>query len=113
MGLVAAATQRRKYGPCRRKPANSHRNRGFAIGEFSRLSPAVFKTMFRIDRPTFFEILAKIEPEIKRNETYAINSSGHPILSTTRLAVTLRWLAGGSYLDLCFAWCFEDVILQR
>jgi hypothetical protein len=22
----------------------------------------------------------------------------------TRLAVTLRWLAGGSYIDLCFAW---------
>ena len=34
----------------------------------------------------------------------ACNSSGVPITSRTRLAVTLRWLAGGSYLDLCFAW---------
>jgi hypothetical protein len=38
------------------------------------------------------------------NVTRAINSSGSPILLVTRLAVALRWLAGGSYLDLCFAW---------
>ncbi len=34
----------------------------------------------------------------------ACNSSGAPIVLVTRWAVTLRWLAGGSYLDLCFAW---------
>lgn len=33
-----------------------------------------------------------------------MNSSGSPISIITRLAVTLRWLAGGSYLNLCFAW---------
>jgi len=39
-----------------------------------------------------------------RNEAKAENSSGAPIVLKTRLAVTLRWLAGASYLDLCFAW---------
>ncbi len=38
------------------------------------------------------------------NVTKAINSSGAVVPLKTRLAVTLRWLAGGSYLDLCFAW---------
>ncbi len=39
-----------------------------------------------------------------RNSTKARNSSGSEISITTRLAVTLHWLAGASYLDLCFAW---------
>jgi len=98
------ALQNRDKRPNRRKPANPHRNRGYAIEEFGRLTPALFKLMFRVTRDMFDEILAKIEPQIKRDATYAINSSGHPIATTTRLAVTLRWLAGGSYLDLCFAW---------
>jgi hypothetical protein len=38
------------------------------------------------------------------NVTKAINSSCAVVPLKTRLAVTLRWLAGGSYLDLCFAW---------
>ena len=31
-------------------------------------------------------------------------SSGSTITNRTKLHVTLRWLEGGSYLDLCFAW---------
>jgi hypothetical protein len=33
----------------------------------------------------------------------AFNSSSGPISLRTKLAVSLRWLAGGSYLDLYFA----------
>ncbi len=33
----------------------------------------------------------------------AVNSSGQGVALKTRLAESLRWLAGGSYLDLCFA----------
>ena len=33
-----------------------------------------------------------------------MNKSGGAISTQVRLAVTLRWLAGASYLDLCFAW---------
>ena len=60
--------------------------------------------MFRIDRATFIELEEQLDPTIKRNELKATQSSGSFIPTTTRLAVTLRWLAGGSYLDLCFAW---------
>jgi len=61
--------------------------------------------MFRVDHATFDEILIRIEPFLEEKKVEkAINSSGSPISNKTRLAVTLRWLAGGSYIDLCFAW---------
>jgi len=50
-------------------------------------------------------VLERISPFLNVcDEQKAINSSGSPIQARTRLAVTLRWLAGRSYLDLCFAW---------
>jgi hypothetical protein len=58
-----------------------------------RLSDAVFKRMFRVDRPTFDEILDLISPiMIQRDEQKAMNSSGTQIHAKTHLAVTLRWL---------------------
>jgi len=68
------------------------------------LDDTIFKRMFRVDRNTFDYILRKIEPLLSRNEVKAINSSGEVVTARTRLAVSLRWLAGGSYLDICFAW---------
>jgi len=70
-----------------------------------RLDPNTFKKMFRLDRTTFDEVTDRIRPHMRqRNKIKAINSSGAPISLKTRLAVSLRWLAGASYLDLCFAW---------
>jgi hypothetical protein len=70
----------------------------------NRLGEAIFKRMFRIDRATFDVVLSGMESDFTINATKAGNSSGEPISLMTRLAVSLRWLAGGSYLDLCFAW---------
>lgn len=68
------------------------------------LDPALFKTMFRINHATFLEVLDKITPfMVVKNDTKARNSSGSPIALKSRLAVTLRWLAGASYLNLCFS----------
>lgn len=70
-----------------------------------RLDANVFKRMFRVDRSTFDDILELISPVlVERDKVKACNSSGTPISCKTRLAVTLRWLAGGSHIDLCFAW---------
>lgn len=87
-----------------RKPRNSHRNRGFAVEEITRLSDLIFTRMFRVDRDSFYELVENIEIKLVRNEVRAKSSSGSSINTITRLAVTLRWLAGASYLDLCFAW---------
>jgi hypothetical protein len=55
------------------------------------------------NRGTFDELLELEAPLIlHRDAQKAVNSSGTPIHPKTRLAVTLRWLAGGSYVDLCF-----------
>jgi hypothetical protein len=61
-----------------------------------RLPDTMFRRMFRLDIETFFDLVQQLSPLIKRDDTDAINASG--------LAVTLRWLAGNSSLDLCFAW---------
>mmetsp|Transcript_27898 Transcript_27898/g.38425 ORF Transcript_27898/g.38425 Transcript_27898/m.38425 type:complete len:142 (-) Transcript_27898:279-704(-) len=60
--------------------------------------------MFRITRGGFEELLALISPFMHDTDEYAIYSSGSSISKRTKLYVTLRWLAGGSYLDICFAW---------
>ncbi len=70
-----------------------------------RLDDTTFKRMFRVDRATFDEILYMIEPIMAQQDAaIANNSSGSQISAKTRLAVTLRFLAGGSHVDLCFAW---------
>jgi len=83
---------------------NVCRNRGYTLDMMNLLDDALFKRMFRIDRSTFDCILCKIELMLSKNEAKTMNSSGEPISVCTRLAVALRWLAGGSYLDICFAW---------
>jgi hypothetical protein len=60
--------------------------------------------MFRVTRVAFDELVKLLEPKIAKNTEKAMNSSGSPISTITRLAVTLRWLAGGQQIDLCFAW---------
>lgn len=60
--------------------------------------------MFRVDRRSFALLETEIDGLIRRDEIKAKASSGSVISTRTRLAVTLRWLAGGSSIDLCFAW---------
>ena len=55
-----------------------------------RLDDSTFKRMFRVDRPTFDEILEAIPPFLEEKKAEkAINSSGSPISSKTQLAMTL------------------------
>jgi hypothetical protein len=69
------------------------------------LSDVTFQKMFRLDRLTFEDLMDRISSHLKvPNEVKANNSSGGSISLKTKLAITLRWLASGSYLDLCFAW---------
>jgi len=50
------------------------------VEEMDRLLPGVFKRMFRVDRPTFDEVLERIFPFLNvRDEQKAINSSGSPM----------------------------------
>ena len=61
--------------------------------------------MFRMTRGGFEELLALTSPFMHDTaENFAKYSSGSSVTKRTKLYVTLRWLAGGSHLDICFAW---------
>jgi len=94
----------------RRKPRNCNRNRGYALDEMNRLSDSTFRRMFRLTRAAFNELVTLLDPMIVKNPIKATNSSGSSISTRTRLAVTLRWLAGGQQIDLCFAWGIGEVL---
>ncbi|KAJ1398427.1 hypothetical protein B484DRAFT_304153, partial [Ochromonadaceae sp. CCMP2298] len=67
------------------------------------MSDAYFKRMFRLDRPTFYLLLGLITPQLQGCEAQARRSSGSAVSPTIKLATALRFLAGGIYLDLAFA----------
>lgn len=87
-----------------RKPKNCHRNRDFAVNEIQNLFNSVFIRMFRFDKDSFYELVEILDSKTQRDPMKAKCSSGSPIKTVTRLAEALRWLAGSSYIDLCFAW---------
>ena len=84
---------------------NRHRNRGHCLLELASLTDSQYTRMFRLDRAAFCQLLIRVNeiaPVV--DDRKAIASSGSSISGEIRLAVTLRWLAGASYLDLCFGW---------
>ncbi len=55
-----------------------------------------------MSKASFEVLLEKVRPFLhKKNDVYAVLSSGSPICKKTKLAAILRYLAGGSYLDIC------------
>lgn len=86
-----------------RIPRRHCRNRGYAVEEMAAPSDELFLRMFRVNRDVFAILVDAIGPYIERDAIKARNSSRAEIGPRTRLAVTLRWLAGGSHIDLCFA----------
>ena len=70
------------------------------------MTDAEFTRMFRINRHSFDDLLAKITEILpEKDEKKAVVSSGSLITNRVKLAITLRWLAGASYLDLM--WGFK------
>ena len=72
-----------------------------------------FTRMFRMDPPTFAYLVGALSPRIDRNFVQAERAGGYIpcfvsvrtikgiiISPELRVAMTIRWLAGGSYLDL-------------
>ena len=91
---------------------NMPRNREEVIRKINNLSDEFFRKLYRMDRPTFNWLLEKIRPRFEKKKgrrggdsiRQGENSSSEFIDPMIRLAVTLRFLAGGSYLDLAFGY---------
>ena len=60
----------------------------------------MFRRQFRLEREDFHYVLQKVSPDLEKNSQQAVNSSGSPIMPELMLMITLRVLAGASYLDL-------------
>ncbi len=61
--------------------------------------------MFRMKRDSFEKLYNTLEPLLYApNEAMAQRSSGSTVSKKTKLYCTLRWLAGGSNLDICLAY---------
>jgi hypothetical protein len=87
-------------GVARAKAGNRARDRMYGLKVMAELSEREFQRMFRLNRSSFAKLLVLIGPKLERNVKQAIRSSKSAILPVTKLAVSLRWLAGGSYLDI-------------
>jgi hypothetical protein len=102
---AAAASRRQKSGPQgkKRKP--------FSFFSWTdhlyRLSPRDFKLRYRLDRASFEHLHGKIRDKIETKNKAQANRSrsvGGEVPSEVRLAVTLRYLAGGSVNDLALVY---------
>jgi len=100
--LLSILPSSRVYARPKPRHGSRLRNRGYALNEMDSLSEQSFHRMFRMSRFSFYALLDLILPLINRFPSATVGSGGL-ISPKTRLAVTLRWLAGGSYQDICFA----------
>ena len=64
------------------------------------LDDKMFTRQLRLAREDFYYVLLKITDDLSRNEKQARNSSGSSIMPELKLRITLRILAGASYLDM-------------
>jgi hypothetical protein len=84
----------------RNRGPNVHRDRFGAMVDIIHLTDKQFKCRFRMNRMRYSALLAEIRQDLERNEAQAIRSSGEPVYPYLQLAIGLRYLAGGSYLDI-------------
>ena len=88
------------------RKGNIRRDRVEVLLKIFNLNDATFRRMFRMDQSKFNELLCLIKPRISVNSLghrLAVNSSGSVISPAIKLCLALRFLAGGSYLDIAFA----------
>ena len=86
---------------------NRHRNRQHGLQEMELMDEEDFIQHYKLSRFLFDHLLGQITPMLlqsKRGQQNAINSSGSVVDIKTKLAVALRYLAGGNYLDICMAY---------
>ena len=99
MSIVIGAIVIDANAPQARAP-NKHRDRKGAMNDVAALTDAEFKKRFRMNRNAFAGLLATIRDDLERNEKMAIRSSKEPVFPYLALCICLRYLAGGSYLDI-------------
>jgi hypothetical protein len=84
----------------RLRAPNVHRDRHHALEFVRSWSDNEFQCQFRLRREVFATCLGLLNVDLQRNEKMAKNSSGSSISPEMMFLITLRILAGASYLDM-------------
>ena len=82
----------------------------------ARLLDAKFKQRYRLAPQSFGKLLSILEPDLSvQNEKQHLNSrhGDRPIELPVRLAVALRYFAGGDPLDLKLIYCISKQTVYR
>ena len=79
---------------------NTHRNRELILEWSNTIEDSMFTRQFRLCRQDFYVVLQKIKPILGKDVQKAMNSSGSSVTPQLMLLITLRILAGASYLDM-------------
>jgi hypothetical protein len=107
--LLAAAATLLASEPGMQGPCGPNRTPGsFDWNEHVKnMTESEFKLRYRVGTLSFQRLLHILEPTLAiQNERQALNSrSGKPVELPTRLAVALRYFAGGDPLDLYLIYC--------
>ena len=106
------AQRKRKRRQIQHKICNPGNKRGNRAGmwqhtrcdfslRFDQWDPGLFQRFYRLRKETFARLVELLGPAIQRDEHRAKCSTAAGAISPElHVAVTLRWLAGGSYLDI-------------
>ena len=89
--------------PSKKRKRNICRDRLIIDQKIDLWSDALFKRQFRLNRECFMYLLIRIDerfPITEKSKHFAMLSSGSFISNKLRLYITLRILAGASYLDM-------------
>lgn len=90
----------------RRRENKVDRDRAGRLREIDSMADGNFRRMFGMDRSTMSKLLEDITPHMPViNEEYAWRSTpgSGPITNSTKLYCAIRFLRGGNYLDIAFA----------
>lgn len=82
------------------RTANFFRQRLHWPTHRAQLSSSEFQRYYRLDKETFDVLLERLRPLLAVDEAMAMRGSSGPVSPELQLSMTLRFLAGGSYLDL-------------
>lgn len=82
------------------RAANLKRDRSIPLTSIQNWDEEMFGRQLRLKREDFNHVLDSIRPILHKDEGMAIRSSGSCVDPALKLAITLRILAGASYLDM-------------
>ena len=98
--VIASGVRIGPRRPRKKKDTNRRRDQSFGLHHLQELNNRKFRLMYRMTRLSFYKLFSLIEGDLMVNKAQAKRSSGSAMPGISKLAAAIRWLAGGSYLDI-------------